>query len=121
MIINRLRQFFFSAVVVFALSGCDAGRPGNPPQPLDPSGCEPACGNLQDMGCETGEDIQDGACTGTSTPCRKPGQCYNGICFITCRAMCVDLEQQGRPLDTQCIRTANTCSYAETQCTAAVR
>lgn len=73
----------------------DPDDPDPKPTPVPTEGCAGACYHMQQLGCPEGEPLEDGT---------------------TCEKFCLDTEEAGHPMKTECILKVTSCDAMKTDC-----
>jgi hypothetical protein len=98
-----MRLFKIVAIAVLFMfctaASCDNVVKPDPKLPTDTEMCGAACANLQELGCEEGEDFTDGE-----------GQ------TVTCIKFCEDTQKSGHALNPTCAATITACDQLEPEC-----
>lgn len=63
--------------------------------PEDTHKCPEACSNLRSLGCEEGQDLEDGT---------------------TCEDFCRETQERGHALNPTCLATVKSCAEVEDKC-----
>ena len=113
-----------SFVFGFILSQCKVIEPSATPSPsdiTDQASCVTACSNLQKLGCQEANPIQEGTTCNTAVECLGPDgghdqyqTCVSGKCVVTCVDFCTSTENQGVWLDPVCVSQITSCSQIST-------
>lgn len=87
-----------SFIMAFAILIWGCGHIPVPPviiEPDDTEQCAAACIHLRNLGCEEGQDLEDGT---------------------TCTKFCVDTQVSGHALSPSCVLTISSCEELEPKC-----
>ena len=85
-------KFVFYLIFTVLLISCSVRLPPIPQEPTDTADCGAACLKLKELGCEEGNDLENG---------------------VSCEAFCIDTQINGHGLNPSCIKSITDCSELE--------